>query len=44
MIDILQLVQLRPEVQKELACIDRSLPPGTFELERREQILMVLVR
>ena len=32
------------EVEKDLACLDRSLPPGALELERREQPLMMLVR
>ena len=32
------------EVEKDLACLDRGLPPGALELERREQPLMVLVR
>ena len=32
------------EVEEGCACLDRSLPPGALELERREQSLVVLVR
>ena len=32
------------EIEKDLARLDRSLPPGALELQRREQSLMVLVR
>ena len=32
------------EVEKGLACLNSSPPPGALELKRREQTLMVLVR